>query len=247
MKIGMIQTRGIGDIVIAAPIAQYYIDQGHEVLWPVDARFAPFVQSAFPDIRFIPVDRQETGGETLLYFFAKPLVELKRAGCDPIFCLYSYLDKSETISDILGFEFINKHFAHSLKFDEYKYAIAEVPFEHKWKLRIVRDAAREQALMDRLEIRGRFVLVHELGSHEYHQPVNLTQDFVKDAQVVRISEVTDNPFDWLGLIERADVFICIDSCFANLAEQLNLCPRKFLLLRSSVQATPVFKNGWRFR
>ena len=44
MKIGLLQTTSIGDIVIAAPIAQYFVAQGHQVLWPVSDRYQPWIQ-----------------------------------------------------------------------------------------------------------------------------------------------------------------------------------------------------------
>ncbi|APW37329.1 hypothetical protein RD110_09095 [Rhodoferax koreense] len=237
MRIGLIQTRGIGDIVIAAPIAQHFVDQGHEVLWPVDRRFQPFVQAAFPEIRFLAVDTGETGDATRAYFYDTPAALLQAAGCEQVFCLYSYLS---------GLDVVNARLAKSLKFDEYKYAVAGVPFARKWQLRVSRDAAREQALFEWLDIRGPYALLHEFGSN-FRLQIELPPDITASHQVVRISELSSNPFDWLGVIERASLFACVDSCFANLAEQLDLCARKFLFLRSDIGFTPVFRNNWQFR
>ena len=237
MKIGLIQSRGIGDIVIAVPIAKYYLDRGNQVFWPVDIRFYPFVQEAFPDIRFIAIDPGVTGEGTLDYWYNRPLLELNNHGCERIFCLYSYLS---------GLDIVNAKFANSLKFDEYKYATAEVPFAQKWKLRVTRNRAREQSLIEKLGISREFALVHEYGSN-FRLDIRLPDDVVRDYQVIKISEVSDNPFDWLGVMERASMFVCVDSCFANLAEQLNLCSRKYLFLRSDMRFTPVFKNNWIFQ
>lgn len=237
MRIGLIQTRGIGDIVIAAPIAQHFVDQGHEVFWPVDARFHPFVQAAFPEIHFLVVDTRLGGEGTRAYFYDTPAALLQAQGCEQVFCLYSYLS---------GLEVINPKLAKSLKFDEYKYAAAGVPFERKWQLRVSRDAAREQALFDQLGIHGPYALLHEFGSN-FRLQIELPPDVKATHQIVRISEISSNPFDWLGVIERAALFACVDSCFANLAEQLDLCAWKFLFLRSDMAFTPVFKNNWQFR
>ncbi len=237
MKIGLIQTRGIGDIIIAAPIAYYFIHQGHEVFWPVDSRFYAAVQAAFPEIRFILINKEETGDATLAYFYSQPLAELIAFGCDSIRSLYSYL------SDL---DIVDQKLAKSLKFDEYKYAITGVPFDQKWKLMVNRNLEREQALFDRLDIRGEYLVMHEQGSN-FKLDIRLPEDMLLDYQVVRISELSDNPFDWIGVIDRASVFVCVDSCFANLAEQLNLCERKYLFLRSDIRTTPVFKNNWQFR
>jgi hypothetical protein len=237
MRIGLIQTRGIGDIVIAAPIAQHFVDQGHDVFWPVDLRFLPPAQAAFPEIRFLAVDQQTTGDGTLEYFYTGPLAQLNQHGCEQVFSLYSYLS---------GLDIVNQKLAHSLKFDEYKYAVTGVPFQRKWQLRVQRDRQREQALFDKLDIRGSYVLLHEHGSN-FRLQIALPPDVLAAHQVVRISEISDNPFDWLTVMERAYMFACVDSCFANLAEQLALCERKYLFLRSDKGFTPVFKNNWQFR
>ncbi len=91
MRLGLIQTRGLGDIVIAAPIAQYYIDRGHEVFWPVDHYFYPSVEAAFPEINFIQLDKSLTASGSRGYFLDEPLHQLQMRHCDPIIPLYSYL------------------------------------------------------------------------------------------------------------------------------------------------------------
>jgi len=237
VKIGLIQTRGIGDIIIAAPIAHYFIGQGHEVFWPVESNFYSFVQAAFPDIRFIPVYEEQTGYATVEYFLSQPKAELERRGCDTIFCLYSHL---------LDLDIIDKQLAWSLKFDEYKYAITGVPFDQKWQLSITRNLEREQALFERLAIHGHYIVIHDQGEG-FKLDIQLPNDLLRDYQIVRISTLTDNPFDWLLVIERASMLLCVDSCFANLVEQLNFCSHKYLFLRSHTRGTPVFKNSWFFR
>lgn len=236
-RIGLMQTGRIGDIIIAAPIAQHYVDKGYEVLWPVDGLFLPSVQAAFPEIRFLPVDKGRTGFASLEYYCTEPLALMNAAGgCDQVYCLYSYLS---------GLDIINKKLAHSLKFDEYKYAVSNVPFSRKWELRITRNREREEALFNRLDIRGDYILVHDQGSG-VRLDIRLPQDLLATHQEVRISELSSNPFDWLGVMERANMLACIDSCFANLAEQLNFGGKKFMFLRSEIRYTPVLKNGWQF-
>jgi hypothetical protein len=236
MKVGLIQTRGLGDIVIAAPIAQHFLAAGAEVIWPVDARFHASVQSAFPDIRFLPVDHRKTGDRTVEYFYHRPMELLTAAGCDAIHCLYAHLSELDVA---------NPKLARSLKFDEYKYAICRVPFSLKWRLRIVRNPVREGALLEQIAPREPLALVHDEGS-TFRASITLPEHIRNTHHVVRVTGLTDNPFDWLGAIERAAMIVFVDSVFANLAEQLDLCPRKYLVLRSEVHDTPVFKNNWRF-
>jgi hypothetical protein len=47
MKIGIVQTRGLGDVVIAVPLAMWYADRGCEVLWPIDSEFIASFAFAF--------------------------------------------------------------------------------------------------------------------------------------------------------------------------------------------------------
>lgn len=236
-SVGIIQTRGLGDIVIAAPIAQHYIDRGYSVYWPVDSRFLSAVQSAFSAVHFLPVDPYVHGSASYEYFYGEPLRLLQAYACDQIFPLYSYLS---------GLDVVNEKLAKSLKFDEYKYAVAHVPFDEKWQLKIQRDIKREMDLRNRLDIRAPYVLLHEEGSN-FKLEIQLPPDVTERLQVVRMSALTDNPFDWIGVMESASMLVCVDSCFANLAEQMDLCADKYLMLRSDIKATPVFKNGWKYR
>ena len=133
----------------------------------------------------------------------------------------------------------------SLKFDEYKYAIAGVPFERKWTLDYTRDLKREQALFERLNINGDYVCIHD-QAWTMKQSVELTSEMTGGLPEVRISAMTESIFDWRLVIEGAAKLIMVDSCYANLVEQLNLGNDKSLILYSPVSFTPVFKNGWKF-
>lgn len=237
MKIGLIQSCSIGDLIIALPIAQWYIMQGHTVYWPIDIDFYPFMTEAAPGIDFIPAPKPSSD-----FSFAQALYELPHAllepyQCDKIFSLYQYFNGASE-------EAINKSYAESLKFDEYKYAVAGVPFTEKWNLRLRRDMAREKALFEQLNITRPYLLRHQTGrfaSADMKLPPNWSE-----LQVVDISEITHNPLDWIYTIENAAKLLMIDSCFANITEQLNIQTEKYLILRSKTPATPVYRNGWKF-
>lgn len=236
MKIGLIQTRGIGDIIIALPIAQHHIAQGHEVVWPVDAEFMPFVQKACPAVTFVPIDTREAERGSLNYFYSQPLKEIIAHGCSQYFSLYSYLS---------GVDIVNAKFAESLKFDEYKYAVSGVPFAKKWDLKIERDAEAEARLTELLKIKKEYVVVHSTGSN-FKLDIQLPTDVTERYQIVHITPVTQNPFDWLSVLENASMLVMIDSCFSNLVEQLDIGKNRHFFLRSKIGATPVFKNAWTF-
>jgi hypothetical protein len=235
-KIGFIQTRGIGDIIIALPIAHYFHKMGYKVLWPIDSKFVPFMAFAAPYVSFLPVDYHSlslSGPEE--YFVNAPLKLLKKAGCSDIRLLYN----------ALGGKLTDPHLGISLKFDEYKYAVCKVPFQEKWNLHIERNMDREMLLYKSLGIIEEYVCIHRQDSNII-SGVSMIETWQKRYRVIEVSEKTDNPLDWIYTLENANKLMLLDSCFANLVEQLNWQTEKYLILRSKAQVTPVFKNGWTF-
>jgi hypothetical protein len=230
-KKGLIQSRRIGDIIIALPIAKHFSDNGFEVYWPIDERYIPSFRDAAPYVNFLPLeaDAQE------LYLYEHALAALRRMGCDDVHVLYNALRGHERVVDA--------GLASFLSFDRYKYAVCGVPFREKWNLSIVRDRAREQALYDRLVEKPRYVVCH-FESREFRFKSEMQAP--PDLQVIHIHEASDRVFDWITILERAEMLMMIDSCFANLVEQLNLPVRKLFIQRSPVGFSPVLINDWSF-
>ena len=87
-----------------------------------------------------------------------------------------------------------------------------------------------------------------MGRINYNADLNplLTEIGLGDAQVINITSVTDNPFDWLGIIERSACFIGIDSFFVNVVDQLKLQVPKYFIRRSPVHFTPVLGGNWNY-
>src|SRR5215212_9129807 len=107
-KIGLIQSGGIGDIIIALPIADFFLERGFEVVWPLrESNFRIFTP-ANPDITFLSIPQDDP-----LEAYHTPMKMLEPHGCKQIFSLYSMLGKTKIP---------NEGLAWSLKFDEYKYA-----------------------------------------------------------------------------------------------------------------------------
>jgi hypothetical protein len=229
--LGLLQSRGIGDIIIALPIAKYFHDRGVSVYWPVDERLFPNFRDAVDYAHFIPFEFQPT----LKGFIQEPLRLLKAVPCEQVVPLYNSLTK-------VGIA--NRAFHTSLKFDEYKYAIAGVPFAEKWNLSIRRNAAREKDLFDRVVEKEDYVVVHQQGSNAQRR-VEVPERF-QQMQRIEIDERTDCVFDWLMVLERARFLLLIDSCFSNLVEQLGLKGEKQFILRSDVRFTPVLRGVWGF-
>lgn len=229
-RIGLIQTGRIGDIIIAFPIADFFIQQGYEVFWPIDEQYMTFFPQAKPEVKFIGV----TKGEESLYKI--PLNILQQYDCEHVICLSSYLKNDEVY---------NKTLLKSLKFDEYKYAISGVPFSNKWNLVLHRDHERELALHNKLDITKPYICVH-LKESKFIANIALPKPMTDNYQIIEVDSITDNPFDWIYTFENAAKLILIDSCFSNLVEQLNLTNEKYLILRSICSFTPVMKNNWKY-
>jgi hypothetical protein len=230
-KLGIIQSRGLGDIVIALPIARFYHDQGHEIHWPICREFIPHVAKHVPWVHWHPVTT-DTGS----FFYDQPLKILTQLKCDDILCLYQALT---------GHKFHEELYFQHTKFDQYKYIKAGVPFLNKWKLRecITRDLKLEQELYDRVVTNPLYAVVHLQGSdHRAKFDPNIIP---REWQTIEIdNSQTDSVFDWLTVLERAQSIVCVDSVFANLVDQLSIGTDRYFIPRSHIGLTPVQGNEW---
>jgi len=231
MRIGLIQSRGIGDIVIALPIARYFVDRGHEVLWPIHEDFIPSFRAAAPYVEFIPIKKDGVHS-----MYEVPLECLQSRDCRRIVPLYSRLDHRPDI--------INDKFARSFRFDEYKYAVAGVPFREKWNLRIARDREREERLFQEAGTGQDFVVCH-LQASSVRAQLDVAA-IAAGRDIVEITARTDSIFDWISVIERASLRIMIDSCFSNLTEQLQIPGPKIFIRHAEMAFTPVMLGEWTF-
>ena len=85
-KIGIIQSRGLGDIVIALPIAKFYRDQGWEVYWPICEEFVSNFTHTVPWVKWIPIPT-DSGS----FFYDQPMQRLNELGVENAIYLYQAL------------------------------------------------------------------------------------------------------------------------------------------------------------
>ena len=71
--LGIIQSRGLGDLVIALPIAGHYHDQGYDIIWPILDQFVPSMEAAAPWVKWVPLPYDAPGR----YFYDIPMERLK--------------------------------------------------------------------------------------------------------------------------------------------------------------------------
>lgn len=229
-KLGIIQTRGLGDIIIALPIAKFYHDQGWHVHWPITDTWVEQLEHHAPWVKWIPV-KADPGP----FFYDIPMERLKNFKCDEILCLYQALSGHPEFSK-------EPYFQHT-SFDRYKYIRAGVPFLNKWKLNecITRDADREQVMYDKVVTNDKYVVTHLTASHSTagFDPSIIPADW----QIIPITN-DGYIFDWLKIIEGAESIIMTDSVMSNLVDQLGLGTDRYYIPLNHIQLTPVFGHDW---
>jgi len=239
-KLGIIQSRGLGDLVIALPIAHHYHKDNYEIYWPICEPFWPSMKAAAPWVNWIPIPVDPQGA----FFAIEPVKRLRNFGVteDNILWLYQYLNSNP--------EKTNPDWFAMMKFDQYKYAAANVPFKNKWLLNecITRNSVREQALFDKLVTNPRYWVIQQKAS-DVNYDID-TSAIDPNCQIIEITEITDNIWDWLLILERCEGMILIDSVFANIVDQLDLNPdadRYFMRKwNRNVDGNPVFMNEWTY-
>ncbi len=234
-RLGIIQSRGIGDIVIALPIAHWYHSEGYDIYWPICEEFVSNFVDTVPWIHWVPVPK-DTGA----FFYDVPLQRLRNLKVENFICLYQALTGHPELTQRPEFQIT--------KFDQLKYHVAGVPFLEKWKLAdcITRSNQREQQLKDRLAIKDGepYALVHLEGSDH---KAEFDPSWIPEGwRVIEITSITDSVFDWLGVIEGAEAVIAVDSVFSNLVDQMNLTENIdcYFIPRSHIHLTPVLGGSW---
>lgn len=235
--VAFIQSRGLGDLIIALPIAGWYRDRGCTVYWPICEEFMSTMTSVAPWVNWIALKTDRQGR----FFYDSAKLALKYiVPEDRIINLMQYLSSRPQDSDPDIFPI--------LKFDQYKYAVAGVPFLHKWNLvdYITRDAAAETALYNRLVKKSRYIVAHLQGS-DRRVELDFSSVEAEGVQVIRITEgQTPNAFNWLKIIEGAEALYMLDSCFSNMVDQLNIGVEKTFIRRSKMDLTPVLGGDWNY-
>ena len=232
-KLGICQSRGLGDICMALPIARYYYEQGVQIYWPICQEFLPSFINTASWVNWIPLITDNTGN----FFYNTPMEQLNKIGCDEIICLYQSLNVIPELSNVPWFQV--------QKFDEFKYTKAGVPFKNKWQLAecITRDTVKENALYDRLVKNTNYYVTHLEGSSFKTTPD--LSSLPADWQRIDIREgMTSSVFDWLTIIENANALVCLDSIIGNMVDQLDIDVDKYWSPRSHIHLTPVLGSNW---
>lgn len=233
-RIGIIQPGRIGDIIISLPIAKHYADLGYNVVWPIAAPFIEPFTDAVDYVQFIPI-RHENALDIGNWHKDAEWI-LKQFDCEKVLDMLYDFPGSSVVS----------HLWHQSKqnFDEYRYTSSGIPFEEKWNLSINRNEKRELDLYDKLVTQDKYIVTH-LTSSAGTKSVTLSDEILNDYQIINISPITNNIFDWCTILEKAAKLILVDSCFVNLVEQLDLNDNKVLIPKGGTYQVPIVKTKWK--
>ena len=235
-SLGLIQSRGLGDILIALPIARHYHQAGYRIHWPICEEFWGSVRDSVAWVDWIPIPADARGE----FFYAEPLRRLTHVACDEILCLYQSLNILPELSKVPWYQI--QHF------DEFKYSKARVPFLQKWTLAecVTRNPVREAALVKKLVTTPDYCVTH-LASDAFACNPDLSFLPAEWQRIPVTPKATDCLFDWLSVLEGARAVVCIDSSIANLVDQFKIerpTLKKYWIPRSHIHLTPVLGTAW---
>lgn len=235
-SIGIIQSRGLGDLFIALPIALHYHEQGYAVHWPICREFMSTMTQCAPWVNWHSLTTDPRGE----FFYAAAHDLLADQLCEEILCLYQFLSNMPQLSDPDLFPI--------LKFDQYKYAVSGVPFRNKQRLAqcITRDPVAEAAVYQQVVRSSKYIVVHAQGSSA-RADLDWSDAESQGYQVIHIREgVTDNLVNWLKVIEGAESLYLLDSAVSNLVDGLDIHRDKWFIRRSKMDLTPVLLSDWQY-
>jgi hypothetical protein len=229
MKIGIIQPGRLGDIIICLPIAKYYTQQGHKVIWPMFESIGNMVKDV---VNYVDI-RSTTDNVYTCVSEARAI--LKSECVDKIIDIAATFPGSECTD-----EYVRCGDGKGPEtFDAFKYRLANVSINEKWNLSLTRSREKENELYNKYVTCKNYVvtsLTHSKGQVE----INLD---VGDNIIVPMNS-NHNVFHWIRILEEAKGIVCVESSISNLVEQLNLTNKK-ILIRKDASRLPMLKNNWK--
>lgn len=190
------QFLSLGDVLFLIPMARHYLEQGYQVLWPLDRTYAD-IQRHFPDIRFIS---RETCG-----------IDLNRRD--------AFNSKLGYVLPLRWAEWVLK-----LPFKECmpaKYKLMGLPVEMWRKLTWRRNLEKEQQLRNYLGANGEYNLINHRFRADRTGWVPL-----KVNNGLRNIELTAIPgytlLDWTGIIQSAATIHTVSTSILYMLEVLDL-------------------------
>lgn len=215
-----------GDTIINMPAAKWWADRGWDVTWATQDTWT--YRAFFKHFPYVtPFFAKHGGGK----FFQE--VDHLAKGFDKVIDLYrvGFKNPHEEPRER------DNHLVH------FRYKLAGVDSEERWKLSWKRFPAREDALFKRVVGKlDRYTLVHDetwCGSLKLGKP---------NHPVVRFRQIKPySIFDWYKVILHASEILCIDSSLANFIEVLPAALQipKTVVTRKEAMWSSIYRSNWR--
>ena len=237
----MQQEAGIGDIIFCQTLAEKYLDEGYNVIWPINDEIISIKDYFNPKINFYPKSQD--------YPYKDKFLELYESR--------KYVKTENFIFAPLGYSslIVNERVMHS------KYSICgENWTEWKSKFKINRNLNKENKLFYNvlgLNDTDRYCLVNSNYSTpptiEHYNVTSAFKDL--DTQNLKFIDMKlidgYTVFDWCKVLENATYIVTVDTCTMYIMELLNMKADKLCCFPrwgnyTITQIHDLFKNYWRY-
>lgn len=134
--------------------------------------------------------------------------------------VYEYIKKNNLKSDEIIRITLNSNF-NNKSFDENFYLTSGVNFEERWdNFKCDRDLISEENLFNKLNlIQNDYIFVHDDIKRNYI----IKEEYLKNKKIIRpVIGLTNNIFDYLTIIERAEEVHCMDSSFRMMIDSYSM-------------------------
>lgn len=179
-KIYIYQPRYLGDVIFVMAIAQKYLKNGYEVIFPVEDAYlrVASIEKNFPGINFIALSK------------FKPF---KNKGFDGPFEVNDGL-----VLDVGTTNKVRNHMGE-------KYTRLNLPINLWREIKIQRDLTAENKLIERLGIKKneKFNLINEYYSDK--KTASMNPEIINNYKNIYLEKIEGfSLFDWMGVIEKSE-------------------------------------------
>ena len=226
----IIQPGAFGDIILCAPIAKIYSDNGNKVYWTTTSKFKSLID-AFPYVEHILLNDHNLHPDWLRSDVAK-ILELPLYN-DP--CI-----KADLILNLADRGPHSTAQQPNENFEQVKYRLSNIPIKHKHNLNWERNLEKEDKLFNLLDLTPKNYIFAGLTSSR-----NDRADLpIEDKNIVEVREIDGySIFDWYKVIINAKAIYCVESAIHQFIDgiipDVEHIPR-FVLSRSTLASGQVY-------
>ena len=190
MKCLIIQPGAYGDIILCAPIAEYYALRGYEVYWPARKEFHELL-SNFDYVNKLTINDESLHSDWL----RSDVMKILPSTID--------FDLVLNLADRGPHPTAQTHWEN---FEQCKYRLAQVPLAYKHKLTWTRDIDKENALYDLVVKDKEYAFCHLQGSNDHAEMPSINLPTV-ECKIIEGYSI----FDWYKVIVNAKDIYCAES------------------------------------